>query len=145
MSIRHVDVADGPAQGKEAGKRWPSFGSKRGRQARRSPSPGPGGTLAEGEGEGDGEGDGDASRARPEHLGLRLLRILVLLACYFVLELAVKAVMVVQLLFVAWRRRPHALLQRAGGMLAQYMQELWGYCTFASDHAPWPFGPWPRP
>ena len=138
MGTTPVDVAGGPSEGREPGKRWPSFGSKRGRRARRPPNPAPEGTLTE------GEGNGDASRVRPGELGPRLLRVLVLLACYFVLELAVKAVMVVQLLFVAWRRRPHALLQRAGAMLARYMQELWGYCTFASDHAPWPFGPWPR-
>jgi hypothetical protein len=78
------------------------------------------------------------------HLGVRLLRVAVLAVCYFLLEIVVKAVTVLQFIFVAWKKRPHAGMQRLGEMISKYMASLWLYCTFASDDAPWPFGPWPR-
>ena len=78
------------------------------------------------------------------HLGVRLLRVAVLAVCYFLLEIVVKAVTVLQFIFVAWKKRPHAGMQRLGEMIASYMAALWRYCTFASDDAPWPFRPWPR-
>jgi hypothetical protein len=84
------------------------------------------------------------SREAPEHTGARLLRVVVLLACYFVLELVVKAVMVLQFLLVILRKRPQKGLQRLGAMIAEYMKDMWSYCTFASDRAPWPFSRWPR-
>jgi hypothetical protein len=74
----------------------------------------------------------------------RLLRVVVLLVVYFVLEFVVKSLTVTQFLFVAWRKRPHARLQRWGETIATYMNQMWRYCTFASDTAPWPFSPWPR-
>lgn len=73
------------------------------------------------------------------HVGKRLLRVSILLICYSVLELMVKAVTVVQFIFVAWKKRPHPGMQRLGTMIAEYMRTLWRYCTFASDDSPWPF------
>jgi len=78
------------------------------------------------------------------HLGLRLLRVAVLAVCYFLLEIVVKAVTVLQFIFVAWKKQPHAGMQRLGEVIAEYMAALWLYCTFASDDAPWPFRRWPR-
>jgi hypothetical protein len=80
---------------------------------------------------------------RSERLGRRLLRVIALLACYSVLEIVGKAITVLQFLFAALRRRPHAGLQRLGAAVAEYMQAMWRYCTFACDTAPWPFSPWP--
>ena len=77
-------------------------------------------------------------------VGVRLLRVAVLAVCYFVLEMVAKTVTVMQFIFVAWQKRPHPGMQRLGTMIAEYMHDLWGYCTFASDDAPWPFRPWPR-
>jgi len=77
-------------------------------------------------------------------LGMRLLRVIVLAACYFVLELVAKTLTVAQFIFCAWKKRPHRGMQRLGEMIARYMQQMWLYCTFASDEAPWPFSPWPR-
>jgi hypothetical protein len=74
----------------------------------------------------------------------RLLRVLVGLACYFVLELLVKALTLLQLLYVAWKKRPQRGIQRLGAMIGDYTNSLWRYCTFSSDTAPWPFSPWPR-
>ena len=74
----------------------------------------------------------------------RLLRVFVMLIVYFVLEVVVKSLTVAQLLFIAWRKRPHAGMKRWGAMIAGYMNQMWRYCTFASDAAPWPFSPWPR-
>lgn len=81
---------------------------------------------------------------KAEHLGLRLLRVLVVAACYFVLEIVIKVVTVAQFIIVAWRKDPSQQLQRLGAMIAEYMQQFWRYCTFASDSAPWPFKPWPH-
>jgi hypothetical protein len=78
------------------------------------------------------------------YLGRRLFRVAVLLGCYFVLEVVVKAATFTQFVFFAWRKRPHAGTQRLGTTIARYMCSLWLYCTFASDEAPWPFSPWPR-
>ena len=77
------------------------------------------------------------------HLGVRLLRVAVLAVCYFLLEIVVKAVTVLQFVFVGWKKQPHAGMQHLGEMIVQYMAEKWLYCTFASDDAPWPFGSWP--
>lgn len=74
----------------------------------------------------------------------RLLRVFVMLIVYFVLEVVVKSLTVAQFLFVAWRRRPHDGMKRWGAMIAGYMNQMWQYCTFAADAAPWPFSPWPR-
>jgi hypothetical protein len=79
-----------------------------------------------------------------EHLGIRLLRVVILAVCYFVLEIVAKTVTVAQFIFFAWKKRPHAGMQRLGNMIAEYMRAMWRFCTFASDDAPWPFSPWPR-
>jgi hypothetical protein len=73
-----------------------------------------------------------------------LLRVGTILVLYFVLEITVKTLTVAQFLFVAWRKQPHAGMMRWGASLAEYMRQMWKYCTFASDAAPWPFSPWPR-
>lgn len=77
-------------------------------------------------------------------LGIRVLRILVGLAVYFVLEIVVKVVTVLQLIYVAWKKRPNPAMQRLGAMIGDYTNALWRYGTFASQEAPWPFNPWPR-
>lgn len=78
------------------------------------------------------------------HIGLRLLRVVVVAVCYFVIELVAKVVTVAQFVFLAWRKQPHPGMQRLGAMLSEYMYAMWRYCTFASDDAPWPFKPWPK-
>jgi len=91
---------------------------------------------------------GDAGQAEAEvrtgYPWLRLFRVIVMLIVYFVLEVVVKSLTVAQFLFVAWRKRPHDGMKRWGAMIAAYMNQMWQYCTFASDAAPWPFSPWPR-
>ncbi len=77
-------------------------------------------------------------------IGIRFLRVVILAACYFLLEVIAKMLTVVQFLFVAWQKRPHQGMARLGTMIAEYMHALWRYCTFASDDPPWPFRPWPR-
>jgi hypothetical protein len=74
----------------------------------------------------------------------RLLGVVVVLVVYFVLEMIVKSLTVAQFVFVAWRKHPHAGMMRWGAMIADYMNQMWRFCTFASDIAPWPFTPWPR-
>ena len=78
------------------------------------------------------------------YLGKRLLRVAVLAVLYFLLEIVVKGVTVVQFVFFAWKKQPSVRLQRLGAMIARYMESLWLYCTFATDDAPWPYRPWPR-
>ncbi len=77
-------------------------------------------------------------------LGMRVLRIVIALAVYFVLEIVVKVVTVLQLIYVAWKKHPNPGMQRLGAMIGDYTNALWRYCTFASQEAPWPFNPWPR-
>ena len=81
----------------------------------------------------------DASKLTNTDLGMRLLRVGVLAVCYFVVELIAKVLVVSQLLYTVWQRRPHPGMQRLGTSIADYMRDLWKYCTFASDNAPWPF------
>jgi hypothetical protein len=59
------------------------------------------------------------------HLGERLLRVAVLAVCYFVLKIVVKAVTVLQFIFVTWKKQPHAGMQRLGEMIAKYMEAMW--------------------
>jgi len=77
-------------------------------------------------------------------LGLRLLRVVIVAICYFIIELVAKIVTVAQFVWFAWRKQPHPGMQRLGAMLSEYMHAMWRYCTFASNDAPWPFEPWPR-
>ena len=77
-------------------------------------------------------------------IGIRLFRVVILAACYFLLEIVAKTLTVMQFLFVGWNKRPHQGMARLGTMIGEYMHGLWRYCTFASDDAPWPFRPWPR-
>ena len=77
-------------------------------------------------------------------IAIRLLRVVILAACYFLLEIVAKALVVAQFLFVAWQKRPQQGMARLGTMIAEYMHALWRFCTFASDDPPWPFRPWPR-
>lgn len=88
---------------------------------------------------GDGSAAGEGAR-----LGPRLVRTLVVFAFWFLLELLVKAVTVLQLVHVACKKRPHLGMQRLGDMIGEYTYGLWRYCTFASHQTPWPFSPWPR-
>ena len=74
-------------------------------------------------------------------IAARFLRIAVLAICYFVVEILAKVLTVAQLIFVVWQRRPNPKLQRLGAVVASYIHDLWRYCTFASDQAPWPFKP----
>jgi hypothetical protein len=60
------------------------------------------------------------------------------------LEIVAKAATVLQLVYAAWKKRPHPGIQRLGARIGEYMNALWRYCTFASQEAPWPFSPWPR-
>lgn len=85
-----------------------------------------------------------ADESHAGYLGSRLLRVVVVLVVYFVLELLVKAAMVLQFIYVAWKKRPHLGMRRFGASVGEYMNALWRFCTFASDEAPWPFRPWPR-
>ena len=85
-----------------------------------------------------------AHRPSDGHIGLRLLRVVVVALCYFVIELVAKAVTVMQFVYLAWRKQPHPGMQRLGARLSEYMYAMWRYCTFASDDAPWPFKPWPK-
>lgn len=85
---------------------------------------------------------GEANSNQGYRLGERLLRVLVLAVCYFILEIVVKATTVIQFVFVAWKKRPNPHLQRLGEMIAEYMESMWLYCTFATDDAPWPYRPW---
>ena len=77
-------------------------------------------------------------------IGIRFVRVVILAACYFLLEVVAKTVTVAQFLFVVWKKRPHQGMARFGNMISEYMHALWRYCTFASDDPPWPFRPWPR-
>ena len=62
-------------------------------------------------------------------------------AVYFVLELAAKIIVLIQLAHVAWRGRPHARISEWANWLANYLYRLWGYVMMADDECPWPFGP----
>ena len=83
--------------------------------------------------------DNESTEIKDYHVGKRLVRVAVLAICYFVVEIIAKALTVAQFIFVAWKKRPHPGMQRLGTMIAEYMLDLWRYCTFASDNPPWPF------
>lgn len=124
----------------------PTGPQEAGRPGWERPEPG---AAAESGGEGaeavSGAGAGrGAGESHGGYLGSRLIRVVVVLVVYFVLELLVKAAMVLQFVYVAWKKRPHLGMQRFGASVGEYMNALWRFCTFASDEAPWPFRPWPR-
>jgi hypothetical protein len=73
-----------------------------------------------------------------------VLRVAILLVFWIGLELLAKAVTVLQLLHVVWKKHPHRPMQRLGTMVGDYTNQLWRYCMHASNQAPWPFSPWPR-
>ena len=86
-----------------------------------------------------GNMDSGSTEIKNYNIGKRLLVVAVLAICYFVVEFLAKILTVAQFLFVAWKKQPHTEMQRFGTIIAVYMHDLWRYCTFASDDAPWPF------
>lgn len=83
----------------------------------------------------------EAPRLPP--LARRVLRTLILVLAYIVLEVGAKAVAVAQLLWLAWRGAPHPWLVRRGGELARFFHALWSYLSCETETPPWPFSPWP--
>jgi hypothetical protein len=79
-----------------------------------------------------------------EPLIWRLGKVLVVIACYLVLEIVTKVIVIVQFAVAAMRGAPDQRLQRVGAMLANYMGETWRYGVFATNEAPWPFSRWPE-
>ncbi|MFT5450329.1 MAG: hypothetical protein ACI9DC_005535 [Gammaproteobacteria bacterium] len=73
----------------------------------------------------------------------RLLRMTTLALLYLIIEMVGKLLILIQLGFVLWRRRPHLALARFAGTYSSWMGAVWAYVTFASDCAPWPFSVWP--
>ncbi len=74
----------------------------------------------------------------------RLWRTSVMVLTYLVIEISVKAVVVLQLVFLLCGAKPSPWLRRRGEELAMQLHGMWLYLSCAIPEAPWPFSPWPR-
>ena len=68
---------------------------------------------------------------------------LLFLAIYFVLEIAIKALVIGHFIYRLITPTPQPRLLRFGEQLSLYMYQLWRYLTFNDEQRPWPFAPWP--
>ncbi len=76
-----------------------------------------------------------------------LLRIVytVLFYCIFYLaEIAVAIIAIVQTVFVALSGAPQADIKRFSTQLAEYLKQVSAYMTWATDNKPYPFVEWPH-
>lgn len=73
----------------------------------------------------------------------RGLYMLLFLAIYFVIEIAIKVLVVGHFIYRLITPTPQPHLLRFGDQLSLYMYQLWRYLTFNNEQQPWPFAPWP--
>lgn len=74
----------------------------------------------------------------------RLLYIVIYAVMFYLAQLILAAVVVVQFLWHLFTGAPNDNLREFGHRLGAWLAETARYATYASDRRPWPFGqPWP--
>jgi hypothetical protein len=74
---------------------------------------------------------------------MRALHMVLFAIIFYVAEMVLIAVALIQLLFKLFSGSTLAQLDRFGAQLAAYMGALVAFLTFADETKPFPFGPWP--
>ncbi|WP_371368605.1 DUF4389 domain-containing protein [Pseudomonas sp. QL9] len=86
-----------------------------------------------------------ADRMEKESLVLRVLWMLLFALVWYVAQMLLGAVVVVQLIYRIIYSAPSAGLLAFGDSLSQYLAQIGRFGTFNSDEKPWPFADWPTP
>ncbi|MEL7940078.1 MULTISPECIES: DUF4389 domain-containing protein [Pseudomonas] len=84
-----------------------------------------------------------ADRMNKESLALRILWMLLFALVWYVAQMLLGAVVVVQLVYRIIYGAPSASLLAFGDSLSQYLAQIGRFGTFNSDEKPWPFADWP--
>lgn len=75
---------------------------------------------------------------------LRALSMLLFVFIFYVAEIVLVAVAVLQLLIAIFTGMPNARLLRFGQDLASFIYQVVRFLTYNSDERPFPFGDWPQ-
>lgn len=86
-----------------------------------------------------------ADRLEKESLVLRVVWMLVFALVWFVAEMILGAVVVIQLIYRIIYGAPSGSLIAFGDSLSQYFAQIGRFGTFQTDEKPWPFADWPAP
>lgn len=86
-----------------------------------------------------------ADRLEKESLVLRVLWMLLFALVWYVAQMLLGVVVVVQLIYRILYSAPSASLLAFGDSLSQYLAQIGRFGTFNSDEKPWPFADWPAP
>ena len=84
------------------------------------------------------------SQSSTEPLWARTLYMLLFLVIYSIVELVIKASVLIQLIFrlCTGRTQRHLLIFSAN--LSTYIYAIWRYMTFNDEQLPWPFSSWQK-
>ncbi|MDF3933930.1 DUF4389 domain-containing protein [Pseudomonas citronellolis] len=86
-----------------------------------------------------------ADRLEKESLALRIVWMLLFALVWYVAQMLLGVVVVVQLAYRIIYGAPGASLLAFGDSLSQYLAQIGRFGTFNSDEKPWPFADWPTP
>ncbi|MBG6287792.1 MULTISPECIES: DUF4389 domain-containing protein [Pseudomonas] len=84
-----------------------------------------------------------ADRLEKESLVLRVVWMLVFALVWFVAEMILGAVVIIQLIYRVIYGSPSGSLMGFGDSLSQYFAQIGRFGTFQTEEKPWPFADWP--
>ncbi len=74
---------------------------------------------------------------------LRLLFMLIFVVVFWVVEIVLAVLVVLQFGFSLFAGKPNPQLTRFGGQLARYFHDIVAYLSYRSEVRPFPFSEWP--
>ena len=80
-----------------------------------------------------------------ESLLLRVFWMLIFTLVWYVAEIVLAVVVILQLAFRLVQGRPNLELLQLGDSLSQYLAQIGQFGSFNSEDKPWPFADWPVP
>jgi len=80
-----------------------------------------------------------------ESILLRIVWMLVFLVVWYIANLVLGGVVLVQLGYRLFYGAPSGSLMSFGDSLSQFLAQIGRFGTFHSDQKPWPFADWPTP
>jgi len=76
---------------------------------------------------------------------VRLFYMVVFVVIFYVAEVAISVVVVVQVIFKLATGEVHERLRALGGTLGSYVHQIIDFLSYHSEGMPYPFGDWPDP
>jgi hypothetical protein len=87
----------------------------------------------------------DNQKLERESLLLRIFWMLVFTLVWYVAEVVLAVVVILQLVFRLVQGKPKPELLQLGDSLSQYLAQIGQFGSFNTEEKPWPFADWPAP